>query len=160
MHDQAGALLLPYGPDSGGESTGPSPAQTAPEPINLVGTYGELELEYAAIRKGCLLVDLPNRAVLEVTGSDRLDFLNRMLTQELRPGKAWLEPFTSVGSFWLNRKGRIDADLRVLVLPDRILLQGDAHAAQRAIDGLSSFIITEDVTLGDHSQTTHRLAMH
>lgn len=160
MHDQAGALLLPYGPDSGGESTGPSPAQTAPEPINLVGTYGELELEYAAIRKGCLLVDLPNRAVLEVTGSDRLDFLNRMLTQELRPGKAWLEPFTSVGSFWLNRKGRIDADLRVLVLPDRILLECDAHAAQRAIDGLSSFIITEDVTLGDHSQTTHRLAMH
>ncbi|MBS0188519.1 MAG: aminomethyltransferase family protein [Planctomycetes bacterium] len=161
LHDQAAALFLPYGPDAPTQPADASnPAQPAPEPISMVGTYGELELEYAAIRKGCLLLDLPHRAVIEVSGADRLDFLNRMLTQELRPGKKWLEPFTAVGSFWLNRKGRIDADLRVLILPDRVLLECDAHAAQRAIDGLNAFIITEEVTLHDLSQTTHRLALH
>ncbi len=158
LHDQAGAMVLPYGPDS---SPAPAPAGApTTEPIPVVGTYGELELEYAAIRKGCLLLDLPQRAVLEVTGSDRLEFLNRMVTQELKPAKTWVEPYHALSSFWLNRKGRIDADLRVIILPDRVLLECDAHAAARALTGLNTFIITEDVAIADVSATTHRLALH
>ena len=49
-------------------------------------------------------------ATLVLTGTDRQSFLNRMLTQELKG----LAPFGSRRSFWLNRKGRIDADLRVI----------------------------------------------
>lgn len=162
LHDQAGAMMLPYGPD---QITPPASSEALSgaahvQPIHLVGTYGELELEYAAIRKGCLLLDLPQRAVLEVTGADRLEFLNRMITQELKPSKKWLDPFVSVSSFWLNRKGRIDADLRVMVLPDRVLLECDAHAAKRTLDGLNAFIITEDAAFSDLSPTTHRLALH
>lgn len=160
LHDQAGAMILPYGPDSPPPQAADAPAHEAPEPILVVGTYGELELEYAAIRKGCLLLDLPQRAVLEVTGADRLEFLNRMITQELKPAKKWLEPFNSVSSFWLNRKGRIDADLRVIVLPERVLLECDAHAARRTLDGLTAFIISEDAAITDLSATTHRLALH
>lgn len=172
LHDQAGAMMLPYGPEAQVSSGTPVDSESqlprgstatfaAPSaPIEIVGTYGELELEYAAIRKGCLLLDLPNRAVLEVTGAERLEFLNRMITQELKPAKKWLDPFLSVSSFWLNRKGRIDADLRVLVLPDRVLLECDAHAAKRALDGLNAFIISEDASIRDLSQTTHRLALH
>jgi len=170
LHDQAGAMMLPYGPDEAAPSaaaTSPVEASTASKPvpapsppIQIVGTYGELNLEYAAIRKGCLLLDLPHRAVLEVTGADRLEFLNRMVTQELKPGKKWLDPFVSVSSFWLNRKGRIDADLRIINLPDRVILECDAHAANRALDGLNAFIITEDASIRDCSQTKHRLALH
>lgn len=153
-------MMLPYGPDAHQPRAPEAPAHEAPEPIHLVGTYGELELEYAAIRKGCLLLDLPQRAVLEVTGADRLEFLNRMITQELKPGKKWLEPFSSVSSFWLNRKGRIDADLRVIVLPERVLLECDAHAAKRTLDGLTAFIISEDAAITDLSAIAHRLALH
>ncbi|MBN8599126.1 MAG: aminomethyltransferase family protein [Planctomycetes bacterium] len=172
LHDQAGAMMLPYGPDAQVSSGAPADSESqlpsgstatfAPPsaPIEIVGIYGELELEYAAIRKGCLLLDLPNRAVLEVTGAERLEFLNRMITQELKPAKKWLDPFVSVSSFWLNRKGRIDADLRVLILPDRVLLECDAHAAKRALDGLNAFIISEDAAMRDLSETTHRLALH
>ncbi len=166
LHDQADAMMLPYGPDdvappASSDAEGSTKPVLAPSPpIQIVGTYGELELEYAAIRKGCLLLDLPQRAVLEVTGADRLEFLNRMVTQELKPAKKWLDPFQSVSSFWLNRKGRIDADLRVIILPDRVLLECDAHAAQRAFDGLAAFIIMEDAAIRDLSATTHRLALH
>lgn len=145
-------MVLGYGPDGG------TPGTT--EPIAIVGTYGELELEYAALRKGCLLLDLPHRSVLEVTGSERLEFLNRMITQELKPAKQWLPAGRSVNSFWLNRKGRIDADLRVLVFEKRVLLECDTHAAPRTVQGLSSFIISEDAAIADLSQTTHRLALH
>ncbi|MGH7245093.1 MAG: YgfZ/GcvT domain-containing protein [Phycisphaerales bacterium] len=160
LHDQAGAMMLPYGPD---ETPAAADSKSSPEPsapINIVGTYGELELEYASIRKGCLLLDLPQRALLEVTGADRLEFLNRMVTQELKPAKKWLDPYQSVSSFWLNRKGRIDADLRIIVLADRVLLECDAHASKRALDGLNAFIITEDAAIRDLSATTHRLALH
>lgn len=152
--------MLPYGPD---ETPAAADSKSSPEPsapINIVGTYGELELEYASIRKGCLLLDLPQRALLEVTGADRLEFLNRMVTQELKPAKKWLDPYQSVSSFWLNRKGRIDADLRIIVLADRVLLECDAHASKRALDGLNAFIITEDAAIRDLSATTHRLALH
>ena len=146
LHQEAEAALRTYGPP------GPSPDTT----VELVETFGDLDLEYAAIRKHCGLLDQPHRAVLEITGADRLDFLNRMLTQELKG----MPPFSVRRSFWLNRKGRIDADLRVIDLPSRTLLDLDAHAAERARTGLASFVVAEDVTIRDITQETHRLALH
>jgi folate-binding protein YgfZ len=124
--------------------------------VQVVATYGELELEYAAIRKHAALFDLPHRAVIEVAGADRVDFLNRMITQELKG----LSENQVRRSFWLNRKGRIDADLRVINLPGRILLETDILAAPQAIRGLSEFVITEDVTIRDLTDQTHRIAIH
>jgi aminomethyltransferase len=141
--------------------------------IDVPAALAPIEMEYAAIRKHCGLLDMAMRGVLEVTGPERLDFLNRMITQELR-GKGGAKhaagmptsdarPF-EVGevrrSFWLNRKGRIDADLRVLNLQDRVLLEVDALAAERARAGLDSFIIAEDCAIKDRTQETHRLALH
>jgi folate-binding protein YgfZ len=63
-------------------------------------------------------------------------------------------------SFWLNRKGRIDADLRVLNLQDRVLLEVDALVSERTRAGLDSFIIGEDCAIKDRTQETHRLALH
>lgn len=146
LHQEAEAALAPYGPP------GEKPDQT----VELVETFGELDLEYAAIRKACILLDQPNRGVLELTGADRLDFLNRMVTQELRK----LGPFQVARAFWLNRKGRIDADLRIIDLPGRTLLDLDVHAAERTLNGLSAFIVSEDVVIRDLTQETHRLALH
>lgn len=142
--EQAGAQFLVYGP----------PDQH--DPVKLVSTFGELEVEYAAIRKHCVLIDQPNRAVLELTGADRLEFLNRMLTQQvqgLRAGQV-------ARSFWLNVKGRIDADLKVIELGSRTLLELDVLAASRTSDTLSGFIITEDATMADRTAEYHRLALH
>ncbi len=141
--------------------------------IDVPAALAPIEMEYAALRKHCVLLDMATRGVLEVTGPERLDFLNRMITQELRgaggakggagqPG-ASETPF-EVGhvrrSFWLNRKGRIDADLRVLNCADRVLLEVDALAAERCRAGLNSFIISEDCAIRDLTQVSHRLGLH
>jgi folate-binding protein YgfZ len=144
FHLRAQALIEPYGP------VGDSPA------VGVVQTYGHFEAEYAAIRKSAGLIDLPFRATLAVTGADRLEFLNRMLTQELRGAAEW----SVRESFWLNRKGRIDADVRVIVLPGRVLLDCDVHAAARALAGLNGYIISEDVAIADVTERSHRLALH
>ncbi len=142
LQQQAEASLTHYG---------------APEAdIRVVETFGDLELEYAALRKACILVDQPQRGVIEATGSERIDFLNRMVTQELKG----LLPYHCRRSFWLNRKGRIDADLKLVELPGRTLLEVDIHALRRTLDGLGAFIITEDVQLKDAGEALHRFALH
>lgn len=140
---QAQAFIAPYGPN-------PDAA------VEIVETFGPLELEYAALRKHAILLDLPHRAVIEVGGPDRLDFLNRMLTQELKG----MPPWSVRRSFWLNRKGRIDADLRVINTGDAILLECDVHAAARVVDGLGSYLVMEDATIRDRSEEFHRFALH
>ena len=51
-HEFAGASLAPYGPPEGC--------------VLLVETFGQLEIEYAAIRKAAALIDLPHRAVISI----------------------------------------------------------------------------------------------
>ncbi|HEX2838145.1 MAG TPA: glycine cleavage T C-terminal barrel domain-containing protein [Phycisphaerales bacterium] len=161
LHRRADATLFAYGPQSQSADASPTEAAaSAPPPIDLVATYGSLELEYAALRKHCALLDMPSRGLVEVTGPERIEFLNRMVTQELRPGKRDLPPYTLARSFWLSRKGRIDADLRICVLPDRVLLVVDALAAPRTASTLSSFIIMEDCAVRDTSPESHCIALH
>lgn len=132
------------------------PADHPEGAVELVETFGELELEYASLRKACVIIDQPNRAVLEVTGRDRLTFLNSMLTQELKD----LGPHRCRRSFWLNKKGRIDSDLRVVDLPNRTLLDVDIHAVERTLQTLNAHIVADDVTITNRAEQTHRLALH
>lgn len=139
---EMGAVLSAYGPEGGA--------------IEVPAAVGPLELEYAAVRKTSALLDQPHRGTVEVTGSDRLEFLNRMVTQELKG----LSAFEWRPTFWLNRKGRIDADIRLVELPGRTLLEMDAHAVGRTMEGLGSYVITEDVTLKDTTEAWHGVAVH
>lgn len=141
-HLQAEATTLAYGPIG--------------LHIELVESFGELDFEYAAIRKACVLLDLPHRGTLEIVGDDRHEFLNSMLTQEIKG----LKPFRSRPSFWLNKQGRIVADLRVLELGDRTLIDLDVHAADATVESLNGYVITEDVEIRDAGDRLHRLALH
>lgn len=118
--------------------------------------HEHVELEYAAIRKGCALLDLPQRGSVEVAGADRLAFLNNLVTQELKN----LEPMRSVRSFWLNRKGRIDADLRLCDTGDATVMAVDALVAGKTAEALAEFVFAEDVTMTDATESRHRLALH
>jgi len=62
---------------------GPADADGAPT-CEVAAAYAEVELEYAAIRSGVALVDCPQRGTLVVRGADRVDFVNRLVTQDRR----------------------------------------------------------------------------
>jgi folate-binding protein YgfZ len=147
--------FIPYALASGGEmgvESGSGPA------CELVGTLGEVEAEYAAIRRGAGIFDAPHRATILVTGSpgDRRDFLNRMVTQELKD----LAPGMVREAFWLNRKGRIDADLMLIELGERMLIDVDIHQAAHTVTTLGDFIFSEDVQLADVTAHWHHIAVH
>ncbi len=122
----------------------------------IIATYGAVEAEYASIRRAAGLFDSPHRATLLVTGIDRRDFLNRLLTAELKD----FEPGMARASFWLNRKGRIEADLLLIELGTQLLIDLDVHQAQHTLTTLNDFIFTEDVEIRNISEEKHHIAVH
>jgi folate-binding protein YgfZ len=146
MHEGAGAAVRLYGPPEAG--------------VELVDALDYVEAEYAAIRKGCAILDQPHRGTLEVRGGERVGFLNRMVTQELK-GLGEGAALESRRTFWLNRKGRIDADMRVIELGEGgMLIDVDVHNASAAAASLSQFVFSEDVEIVDRSEEWHRLGLH
>jgi folate-binding protein YgfZ len=137
---------VPYGPPEAGQR----PA------CELVATFGDLEPEYAAIRRGAGVFDSPHRGTLLITGADRRDFLNRMVTQELKD----LEAGAVKPTFWLNRKGRIEADLLLIELGDRMFVDVDVHRVEHTAATLSEFVFTEDVAIADVTGSFHHIAVH
>lgn len=146
LHQQAEATFVMYG--AGDPSTGGS--------VAVVETFGELEAEYAALRKGCVLMDLPHRAAVRISGKDRLDFLGRMITQEMKG----FAPGSVRRGFWLSRKGRIDADLRLVQFEEEMWVDLDVLAAPKAVASLSGFLFSEDVQISDETVRMHRLGLH
>ncbi|MCE2885716.1 MAG: hypothetical protein LW806_12575, partial [Planctomycetaceae bacterium] len=136
---------LPFGPaDEAGAPT-----------CEVVAQYAEVELEYAAIRSGVALVDCPERATLVVTGKDRVDFVNRLVTQEI----AKLADGGVARAFLTNRKGRIDADLVIVRLADALLIDTLAHDVAPVRDALEKLHFSEDVAFTSRVGTHARLML-
>jgi folate-binding protein YgfZ len=151
------AEWLPYG--VGGEPA----AGAAAELPEIVATYGLLELEYAAFRRGAAVLDRAHRGTIVVEGADRIDFLNRMVTQDLKG----MQPGEARAAWWLNRKGRIEADLLLCEVPAGaagepacMLVDCDVHDVARTVETLSAFLFAEDVRLRDARAEWARLAVH
>ena len=134
------------------------PGQSEPA-CELVAMFDQIEPEYAAIRRGSALLDCPQRGTVIVAGGDRREFLNRMLTQEFKD----FTTGTARSSFWLNRKGRIDADVLVLepsAGEERTILSVDIHQAASTVQSLSEFQFSDDVAVRDASAEFHHLSLH
>lgn len=127
-----------------------------PDAPQLVETFGEYEAEYAAFRKGAAIFHAAHRGVIELAGSDRVDFLHRLLTNEVRH----LDPGTSCRALLLDTRGRIIADLIVLAQADRTWLLCDRIDTARVAAELDALLFGEDVTIADRSPTTTTLAVH
>ena len=124
--------------------------------VEIVESYGEVESEYAAIRKGVTLMDAPHRGVLILTGKDRLGFLNNKLTNDT--GK--LTAGQGVYAFLLNLKGRIVQDMNVLQTEDATLLEMDVRVVGSLAAQFEKYLFTEDVKiLGNESGQLGRLTI-
>ena len=134
---------------------GPADASGAPT-CEVVAQYAEVELEYAAIRSGVALVDCPERAALLVTGKDRVDFVNRLVTQDI----AKLAEGCVTRAFLTNRKGRIEADLVVARFEEALLLDTLAHDVAPLREALEKLHFSEDVVFTSQAVIHARIALH
>ncbi len=135
---------IAYGPDS------------AEACVRIAADLGSPAAEYAAIRRGVGVMDGVHRGTLRVTGADRVAFLQRMVTQDLKG----LSAGGVRESFWLNRKGRVQADLLMAEFGDAMLVDVDRFAAAQAATELQGFLFSEDVRLEDATDAWGRIALH
>ncbi len=80
--------------------------------------YGYPFAEQRLLASGAGVVDLSHREVLEVTGEDRLSWLDSLTSQLLLD----LAPGASTYDLLLDPHGRIESELHVVALDDRLLL--------------------------------------
>jgi glycine cleavage system T protein len=103
--------------------------------------------EYQAVRQRAGLLDLSFRAKVQVSGEDRVAFLQGMVSNDIKRLKTGEGCYTTM----LTEQGRIVADFRVYALPDTFLVDVDARIREKWLDTLSRFIIADDVELEDIS---------
>jgi folate-binding protein YgfZ len=138
LHEQAEAAFLPYG-----------------EKLHVVESYGEVEAEYAAIRKGAALMDAPHRSVAILTGKDRLAFLHNKITNDTNRLTAGMGCY----AYLLNLKGRIVMDMNILQAEEATLVEMDRRLTTDFVQAMEKYVFTEDVRVLDGSQQLGRLTV-
>lgn len=131
--------------------------------IEIVDTFGEPQAEYSAIHKSCGMMDLPQRSLIEVTGDDRLSFLNNLLTNELvnRHTKQPIAAGECRYAFLLDAKsGKVRTDLTVINLAGRVLLDIEARLLDATLSHFQRFIFTEKVEFRSLRDELHQLALY
>ena len=132
---------------------GPPPAEGGAE---IAHDFGRVELEYAAIRQRVAIMHLPQRGLLRVTGSDRQDFLHRMMTQDINA----LAGGATTRAFQLNEKGRIVADAFVHHGDSDTWLELDRLDLPDLHKLLEGHLFTEDLAIEDFTPRREALALH
>jgi folate-binding Fe-S cluster repair protein YgfZ len=107
---------------------------------------------YDAVKKTTGVADRSGEARFRVTGPDRVTWLQGLLTNDI----AALAPGAGCYAAYLTPQGRMLADVRVLNLGDQFLLDVPAVARETVYERLTTFIIMEDVTLEDATDTLAR----
>ena len=110
---------------------------------------------YAAVRQRAGLVDRADRARVVVSGADRASFLQGLLTNDVVSVKAGQGCYAA----YLTAQGRMIADLHVYELGDVMLLTLHRDVKETVMVKLDQVIFSEDVQLGDVTDTFAQMAV-
>ena len=107
--------------------------------------FGDPHAEFAALRRGCGVYDLGYRVKISLTGSDRVRWLNGMVTNNIRD----LAVDRGVYAFLLNPQGHILADLYAYNRGEWIMVDTDCGQAEKILATFDHYIIMDDVEVGN-----------
>jgi folate-binding protein YgfZ len=110
---------------------------------------------YQAARRGAGLIDRSDRGRIVVSGRDRAEYLQGLLSNDI----VALKPGGGCYATYLTPQGRMIADLLVYELGDVILLGMSGDVKAGVLGKLDQFIFSEDVQLGDVTETFGQLGV-
>jgi tRNA-modifying protein YgfZ len=109
----------------------------------------ELDAQYRQLREECGLLDRSGRGKLLVSGADAAEYLQGQLTNDVEA----LEPGEGQYAALLDRKGHMQADMRVLrSTAEEIWLDTEPDGLAAARRHLEMYSIGRDVTVTDVSE--------
>ena len=108
----------------------------------------ELDAQYRQLREECGLLDRSERGKLAVRGSDAADYLQGQLTNDVEA----LEPGEGCYAALLDRKGHLQADMRVLRTgAEEIWIDTEPEGTEAARRHLETYKIGREVEIVDET---------
>jgi tRNA-modifying protein YgfZ len=113
--------------------------------VALPEAFSELEREYAAARESVALFDTSWHAFLALTGRDRVKYLHAISSNNIQA----LETGQGTLALLLNPQGRIQAELEVYALPEKLLVLSHASLREQTVALLKKYVIGSQVKIED-----------
>jgi folate-binding protein YgfZ len=110
--------------------------------------FSDPQGEFEALRSGCAVYDLGFRARLTVKGSDRVRWMNGMVTNNVRD----LPSGHGLYAFLLNPQGRILGDMFVYNEGDTLTVETDRSQVEKILATFDHFIIMDDVEVTNENE--------
>ena len=111
----------------------------------LPSHFGDPAIEYQSVRSSAGLLDLSDRAVLTITGPDRMSYLQGLISNDLRP----LLPGQGLYAAFLNQQGKVLGDCRVLCTEDSLVLELWEPIKRKILDHLNRYLVADEVEIDD-----------
>src|SRR5271169_631885 len=124
-----------------------TPSAVHSDAIPPASDLGNVPSEFAELVSGCGLFDLSARAKIALTGSDRVRWLNGMVTNNIRD----LAAGHGVYAFLLNPQGHILGDLYAYNRGDSLMIDTDQSQSEKLLATFDHYIIMDDVEVADLS---------
>ncbi len=110
--------------------------------------YGDVRVEYDAIRNTAAVIDLSLTAKLEVSGKNAVQFLNGLVTNDVKS----LPPGTGVLAAFLNVQGKVVSLCRFYQTGAHLLLEYDFTNRDVIFKNLSRFVLAGEFFVNDVSE--------
>jgi folate-binding protein YgfZ len=117
--------------------------------------FGDVRAEFQALVSGSGVYERSLRAQLSLTGSDRVRWLNGMVTNNIRD----LEPGHGVYAFLLNPQGHILGDLYAFNRGESLLVDSDQSQVEKILAVFDKYIIMDDVEVANISEEKKTIAI-
>jgi folate-binding protein YgfZ len=128
-------------------------------------SYGDVLLEYAAVReRGCGVIDLSSRGRILVSGSEAVQFLNGLITNDMKT----LAVNTWMPAAFPTAQGRLIASVRVVRLKDEgidknvcptFLIDTEAATHEKVLKTVERFTLAGDFHVKDVTAETAMLSV-
>ncbi len=128
-------------------------------------SYGDVSIEYAAVREdGAGLIDLSPRGRMLVSGSEAVQFLNGLITNDMKT----IEMGQWMPAAFPNVQGRLVAAVRVIRLQDEgtdknvyptFLIDTEAATHERVLRTIERFTLAGDFRVSDITNQTAMLSV-
>ena len=109
--------------------------------------YGDVGSEFQTLVSASGVYQLGSRARISLTGSDRVRWLNGMVTNNIRD----LQPGRGVYAFLLNPQGHILGDLYAYNRGESLLVDTDQSQLEKILAVFDKYIIMDDVEVANIS---------
>jgi len=121
-----------------------------------VVSFGDPEAELAAAQNSAVIADRNERVTLSAEGADVVTLMQGLVTGDVHTLKVEGSGFITTA---VDLKGRMVADLRMIHLPDVLIIDAEAEPGLALLSHARRHVMMEDARFKDRTPTTGRAAV-